>query len=158
MLESLESSQFSAWIRNALWGWPFALTIHAFGTALVVGFTIIIGLRMLGFSSMIPYAALKRLFPVVWAAIALQFVSGFVLWMAKPTQYVGDVAFVLKLLLIIAGIVLTSTLYRTITQEAGSWDAKGAASSRAVTLGTAAVLVWCVVLVAGRLTAHLGAL
>lgn len=158
MLESLESSQFSAWIRNALWGWPFALTIHAFGTALVVGFTIIIGLRMLGFASMIPYAVLKRLFPVVWGAIALQFVSGFVLWMAKPTQYVGDVAFVLKLLLIIAGIVLMSTLYGTITQEAGSWDAKGAASSRAVTLGTAAVLLWCVVLVAGRLTAHLGAL
>ena len=158
MLESLESSQFSAWIRNALWGWPFALTIHAFGTALVVGFTIIIGLRMLGFASMIPYAVLKRLFPVVWAAIALQFVSGFVLWMAKPTQYVGDVAFVLKLLLIVAGIVLMSTLYRTVTQEAGSWDAKGAASSRAVTLGTAAVLLWCLVLVAGRLTAHLGAL
>lgn len=158
MLESLESSQFSTWIRTALWGWPFALTLHAFGTALVVGFAVIIGLRMLGFASMIPYSVLKRLFTVMWAAIALQFVSGFVLWMSKPTQYVADSAFVLKMMLIIAGIILTVYLYRTITQEAGSWDAKGGSSPRAVTLGTAAVLLWCVVLVAGRLTAHLGAL
>ncbi len=158
MLESLESSQFSVWVRTAIWGWPFALTLHAFGTALVVGFTIIIGLRMLGLSPMIPYSLLKRLFPVVWAAVALQFVSGFVLWMSKPTQYVVDVAFVLKSLLIIAGIGLTLSLSRTITQEALSWDAKGAASSRAIRLGTAALVLWCVVLIAGRLTAHLGAL
>ncbi len=158
MLEWLESSQFSVWVRTAIWGWPFALTLHAFGTALLVGFTIIIGLRMLGLSPMIPYSLLKRLFPVVWAAVALQFVSGFVLWMSKPTQYVVDVAFVLKSLLIIAGLGLTLSLSRTITQEALSWDAKGAASSRAIRLGTAALVLWCVVLIAGRLTAHLGAL
>jgi hypothetical protein len=158
VLEWLESSQFSVWIRTDLWGWPFALTLHAFGTALVIGFILIIGLRLLGLFPMIPYTLLNRLFPVLWGAIALQFVSGFMLWMAKPTQYVVDVAFVLKFLLIIVGIVLTLYLYRTIKKEAASRDAKGAISSRAVTLGTAAVLVWCVVLVAGRLTAHLGAL
>lgn len=158
MLEWLESSQFSAWIRNDLWGWPFALTLHAFGTALVIGFMLIIGLRLLGLSAMIPYTLLNRLFPVVWGALALQFVSGFVLWMAKPTQYVGDIAFVLKFLLVIVGIVLTFYLYRTIKREAASWDAKGTAPSPAVTLGTAALLLWCVVLIAGRLTAHLGAI
>jgi len=158
VLEWLESSQFSTWIRTELWGWPFALTLHAFGTALVIGFMLIIGLRLLGLSAMIPYTLLNRLFPVVWGALALQFLSGFMLWMAKPTQYVGDIAFVLKLLLVIVGIVLTLYLYRTIKQEAASWDATGTASSRAITLGTAALLVWCVVLVAGRLTAHLGAI
>jgi len=154
----LESSQFSAWIRNDLWGWPFALTLHAFGTALVIGFILIIGLRLLGLFAMIPFTLLNRLFPFVWGALVLQFVSGFVLWMAKPTQYVVDVAFVLKFVLVIAGIVLTLYLYRTIKKEAASRDAKGAVSSRAVTLGTAALLVWCVVLVASRLTAHLGAI
>jgi hypothetical protein len=101
---------------------------------------------------------LNRLFPVVWAALVLQFVSGFMLWMAKPTQYVHDVAFVLKVLLVIVGIILTLYYYRTIKREAASWDATEAVSSRAVTLGTATLLVWCVVLIAGRLTAHLGAI
>jgi hypothetical protein len=158
VLEWLESSQFSAWIRNELWGWPLALTLHAFGTALVVGFILIIGLRLLGLFGMIPYALLNRLFPVVWAALVLQFVSGFMLWMAKPTQYVADGAFVLKFLLVVIGIVLTLYFYRTIKREAATWDTKGSASSRGVQLGATAVLVWSVVLIAGRLTAHLGSI
>lgn len=158
MLEWLERSQFSSWVRGELWGWPFALTFHALGTALVIGFILIIGLRLFGLFGMIPYTVLNRLFPVIWGAVVLQFVSGFVLWMAKPTQYFSDLAFVLKFLLVIVGIVLTLYFYRTIKQEAVSWDAKGAASARGVKLGTAALLVWCVVLVAGRLTAHLGSI
>ena len=158
MLEWLESTQFSAWIRGELWGWPLALTLHAFGTALVIGFILIIALRLLGLFKMIPYTLLDRLFPVVWAALVLQFVSGFMLWMAKPTQYVSDAAFVVKFSLVIVGAILTLSFYRTIQREAVSWEAKAAVSSRGVKLGTAALLAWCVVLVAGRLTAHLGSI
>ena len=158
MLEWLESSQFSTWIRTELWGWPLALTLHALGTAILVGFILIIGLRLLGLFTMIPYTLLNRLFPVLWGALALQFVSGLMLWMTKPTQYVVDVAFVLKSSLIVVGVLLTLNLYRLLKNEAGGWSAKEPASSRAVTMGTVAVLVWCVVLVAGRLTAHLGSI
>ena len=158
MLEWLESTQFSAWVRSELWGWPLALTVHAFGTALVIGFILIIGLRLLGLFELIPYTLLNRLFPVIWVALVLQFLSGFMLWMTKPTQYVADVAFLLKFLLVIVGMILTLSFYRTIKREAASWEAKGAVSSRGVKFGAAALLVWCVVLVAGRLTAHLGSI
>jgi hypothetical protein len=158
VLEWLENTQFSAWVRTELWGWPLALTLHALGTALVIGFILIIGLRLFGLFKLIPYTLLNRLFPVVWAALVLQFLSGFTLWMTKPTQYVEDVAFVLKFLFIIVGVILTLSFYRTIQREAASWEAKAAVSSRGVRLGAAALLVWCVVLVAGRLTAHLGAI
>jgi hypothetical protein len=158
VLEWLESSQFSTWIRTDLLGWPLALTLHALGTAILVGFILIIGLRLLGLFTMIPYTLLNRLFPVLWGALALQFVSGFMLWMTKPTQYVVDVAFVLKSSLIVVGVLLTLNLYRMLKKEAGGWPTKEPASSRAVTMGTMAVLVWCVVLVAGRLTAHLGSI
>jgi hypothetical protein len=154
----LESSQFSAWVRGELWGWPLALTIHAFGTALVLGFIFIVCLRLLGIFETIPYSSLKRLFPVIWAALALQFLSGFALWMTKPTQYVADTAFVLKFSLVIIGVVLTLYFYATISREAASWQAAGAVSWRGIKLVAATLLVWCVVLVAGRLTAHLGAL
>ena len=158
MLEWLESTQFSAWVRNELWGWPLALTLHAFGTALVIGFVLIIALRLLGFFRLIPYTLLDRLFPVIWVALVLQFLSGFALWMTKPTQYVVDVAFLLKFSLVIVGALLTLSLYRTVKREDASWETKGAVSSRGVKLVAAALLVWCVVLVASRLTAHLGAI
>jgi hypothetical protein len=158
MLQQLEGTELSSLIRDELWGWPLALTLHAFGTAIVIGFMIIISLRFFGFFASIPYGGLRRLFPVIWAAIALQIVSGFALWMAKPTQYAADVAFLLKVALIALGIVLTLYFQRTIGREADTWEASGAAPSRATRFVAAALLVWCAVLITGRLTAHLGSL
>jgi hypothetical protein len=158
VLEWLENTQLSAWIRSEIWGWPLALTVHAFGTALVVGLILIIGLRLLGLFELIPYSSLNRLFPVIWAALAVQFLSGFVLWMTKATRYVVDGAFVLKFLLIIVGIVLTYYFYGTMKREAASWDANGAVSSRAVKFVAAILLLWCTVVIAGRLTGYLGAI
>ena len=158
MLEWLENTQFSAAVRNELWGWPLALTAHALGTALVVGFIAIIGLRLLGFFELIPYRSLNRMFPVIWAALGLQLISGFTLWMRKPTQYVADVAFILKFSLFVVGVILTLYFYRIINREAASWDAKGRVSSSAVKFVAATVFVWCGVVVAGRLTAYLGSI
>lgn len=158
MLEWLENTQFAAFIRDGVWGWPLALTVHVLATALVVGFVLIIGLRLLGFFDKIPFTSLNRLFPVIWTALVAEFLSGFTLWMAKPTRYVADGAFVLKFSLVIIGIILTSYFYQTSTREAVSWEATGAVSSRGVTFVTAALLVWCGVLVAGRLTGYLGSI
>jgi len=135
-----------------------ALTLHALGTALVMGFIFIICLRLLGLFETIPYASLNRLFPVIWAALVVQFLSGFALWMTKPTRYVADTAFLLKLLFVIIGIILTTYLYGSIKREATSWDAAGAVSSGGIKFVAPSLLAWCVVLVAGRLTAYLGSL
>ncbi len=158
MLEALENSELSVWIRTDLWGWPLALTLHALGTATVVGLIIIIGLRLLGLFELIPYTSLKRLFPVIWVALAVQLVSGFLLWMTKPTRYVVDGAFLLKVALIIAGIVLTYSFSNTLDRESSSWDAKGTVSSRTVQFVAAILLIWCTVVIAGRLTGYLGAI
>jgi len=157
VLEWLEATQFSAWERGeSLWGWPFSLTVHALGTALAIGFIFIINLRLLGLFEMIPYTSLKRLFPVVWGAFALQLISGFALWMTKPTRYVADTAFLLKFLFLIIGVALTLYLYGTMKREAASWESAGAVSSRGFKFVASSLLVWCVVLVMGRLTAYLG--
>ena len=158
MLEWLENTPFAAWVREDVWGWPVALTVHAFGTALVVGFILILALRLFGFFKMIPYSSLVRFFPVIWAALALQIVSGFTLWLSKPTRYMADGAFMLKFSLIVAGMVLTLQFYRTVNHEAASWEAQGVVSSRGVRFVAAALLVWGSVLVAGRLTGYLGSI
>jgi hypothetical protein len=159
VLTWLENTQYAAFIRgDSLWGLPLALTIHAFGTALVVGFTFIISLRLLGWFETIPYTSLNRLFPVLWAAIVLQFLSGIPLWMTKPTRYVDDVAFMLKFVFVIIGIVLAVYSYGMIKREAASWEAKGVVSSREAQFAAASLLVWSIVLIAGRLTAYLGSI
>lgn len=158
MLELLEGSAFSAMIREQLWGWPLFLTIHAFGTALVVGLMLIMGLRVMGLFQLIPFSVMKRMVPVVWGALGVQFISGFVLWAAKPTRYIVDGAFLLKLALIIAGIVLTRQFQAMIEQEATIWDNKGVVSPQVTRFAAASLIVWCGVVIAGRLTGFLGSI
>ena len=158
MLESLGSSQISALIRSELWGWPLALTLHALGTALVVGFIVIISLRLLGLFELIPIRSLSRLFPIVWGALALQVITGLVLWVTKPAQYVADGAFLLKILLIVVGAVLTANLSKMVAREGASWETNGGVPARGLRFVATTLIVWCVVLVAGRLTGYLGSI
>jgi hypothetical protein len=158
VLAWLESSQYAVWVRGELWGWPLVLTVHAFGTALVIGLIFIICLRLLGLFETIPYGSLNRLFPVLWVALLVQFLSGFTLWMTKPARYIADGAFMLKFLLVIVGSILTVSFYRTIKREAAAWQAAGTVSSRGIKFVAASLLLWCSVVVAGRLTAYLGSI
>jgi hypothetical protein len=159
VLEWLDNSAFSQWVvGESLLGWPLALTVHALGTAIVIGFIFIIDLRLLGFFQTIPYASLSRLFPVVWFAVVFQALSGFTLWMTKPSRYVADGAFVAKFSFVIIGLVVIGFFQNTIKREAASWEAAGTVSSRGLKFVGASFLLWAAVLVAGRLTAYLGAL
>jgi hypothetical protein len=157
VLEYLNNTEYAEWVRESL-GWPIALTIHAFGTATVVGLIFIIGLRLLGLFRTIPYTALNSLFPVIWIAIAFQFASGFTLWMSKPAQYVSAGMFIAKFSLVIVGVIVTIFFQRTLKAEAPTWEKTGKVSSRGVKYVAAATLVWMAVNIAGRLTAYLTSL
>src|SRR6185436_15877964 len=101
------------WV-NQSWGWPFALTVHAFGTATVIGLMAIIGLRLLGLFQTIPYTSLNRLVPLIWIAVVVQVVSGFTLWVTKPAQYLADGMFEVKFSLVIISIVVMVYFHKTL--------------------------------------------
>ena len=158
MLAWLENSPFSVWEKGgSLGGWPTVLTIHVLGTALVIGLIVIVHLRLLGLFDGIAYSSLRRLFPALWAGFAVQFFSGLALWTTKATQYTVDVAFLVKLVLVVAGFVLTLILYSAVKREAVSWAADTAAPRRFEVV-LPSLLIWCAVLIFARLTAFLGAL
>jgi len=153
----LADTEYSAWVRES-WGWPFALTFHAFGNAVVVGLTFIIGLRLVGLFRTIPYTSLNALIPYIWAGFACQVLSGLTLWSSKPDRYLSDAMFDVKFSFVILGAVLTWYFQGVLRQEAAAWQAAGAVSSRGVQLVAATALVWASVLTTGRLTAYLGTL
>src|SRR5581483_7851756 len=121
VLEALANSAYADWV-NASWGWPLALTIHAFGTAIVVGFMAIIGLRLLGLFPTIPYASLNKLIPLIWIAVVFQALSGFTLWVTKPAQYLADGMFEVKFTLVVVSIVVMAYFAGTLKREAPAWD------------------------------------
>jgi hypothetical protein len=157
VLDWLAHTQYAEWV-NQSWGWPFALTIHAFGTATVVGLMFIIGLRLLGLFQTIPYSALNKLIPLIWIAVACQILSGITLWMTKPAQYLADGMFEVKITFLLIAIVVMWHFHKTIRQEAAGWEAKATVSARGLKLVTASCLLWAAVTIGGRLTAYLGSL
>ena len=157
MLEWLQTTEYSQWVRES-WGWAFALTVHAFGNAIVVGLVLIMAARLFGLFRTIPYTALPKLFPFIWAAIAFQVASGFTLWMSKPGRYVKDPVFDIKFSLVVIGVILLVYFQRTIARQSPEWQSAGRVTSNGLRLAGAAALCWAFVIVMGRLTAYLGSL
>lgn len=157
MLDLLQNTAYATWVRES-WGWPFALTLHAFGNAMVVGLMIIICLRVLGLFRTIPYTSLNKLIPYIWAGIAIQVYSGFTLWSSKPTKYLSDGMFQWKFALVVIGVIITYYFHGTLKRETLAWREAGRVSSNGTKIVALTTLVWCSVLVAGRLTAYLGQL
>jgi hypothetical protein len=157
VLEWLQATQYSEWVSGS-WGWPWALTLHAFGNAIVVGLMFIVGLRLFGFFRTIPYTSLEKLFPYVWFGVVCQFYSGLTLWMSKPPAYVRDWAFDTKFTLVVVGIIVTVLFLKTLRREAAEWQATGAVSTQGRRLVAVACLTWGFVIIMGRLTAYLGGL
>jgi hypothetical protein len=153
----LENTDYSEWVR-ASWGWPVALTFHAFGNALVVGLFFIIAMRLLGLFRTIPYTSLYRLVPFIWLGFTCQVLSGFTLWASKPDRYLADAMFDTKFSFVILGAVLTVYFQSVLKREAAGWQAAGAVSSRGIQLVCLTSVAWAAVLTTGRLTAYLSTL
>ncbi len=155
MLEWLEFTPLALWVKES-WGWPLALTLHAFGSAVIVGFAFIMSLRLFGMFQTIPLTSLMSLLPYIWACVVLQVCSGFLLWLTKPGRYIAAGVFDFKLGLVVTGIVATMYFQKTLRQEAGLWTSSGTVSARGIKFVALTALVWAAVLIAGRLTAYLG--
>ena len=157
MLEWLATTEYAQWV-NESWGWPFALTIHAFGVAIIVGFMAFIALRLLGFFRTIPCESLLSLIPWIWICYVLQAFSGFTLWMTKPDRYLRDGMFEVKFTLVIVAGIVAAIFHVALKREAHDWDTTGKVSPRGRKLAVASFLLWAGVLIGGRLTAYLGQL
>ena len=155
--EWLAQTPYVQWVQES-WGWPVALTLHAFGTATIVGLMAIITLRMLGLFRTIPYSTVQSLIPFIWVALVVQVASGLTLWMTKPAQYLGDGMFEVKMMFLLASIIVTVLFQRIVRGEVSNWDAGRKATPRGARFAVATGLLWAAVLIGGRLTAYLGSL
>jgi hypothetical protein len=153
ILSSLEGSSFSMWLlgSNSIWAYPTVLTLHTFGMMVLVGASAMLDLRLLGFGRGIPLDSLKTLFRVMWAAFYLNAVTGTMLFAADATKRGTSVIFLVKLLLVVAGVVTIVLIKREVY---GKNPAPVTVSSTAKRLAIASLLVWSAAISTGRLLAY----
>lgn len=153
LLASIEGSALATWTREStsIWAYPTILTLHTFGLAIVVGVNAVIDARLLGMGTRLPVAALRALFPIMWWAFALNFVTGILLFMSDATTKSGQRVFYVKLAMIGLAFLVTRSIWTALRRE--SIDHSGLTTLR--TRAIFSLVLWTAAIVSGRLLAYL---
>lgn len=100
MLDYLSQTALILWVAESDWGYPIVLTLHSIGMALVVGILFMFDLRILGLGKRIPLVAFDTFFPIAWVGFAINLVSGTMLFLANPSIFLSNTAFITKIALL----------------------------------------------------------
>jgi hypothetical protein len=158
-LGALENSGLGQAMRQWLWLYPSVEIVHIVGIALLFGSIAVLDLRLLGLSRNIPVKSLGRhVLPWTIASFVLIVPSGLLMFTAHATEFIDSGVFVIKMLLIMAG-VLNAALFHTITyRTADVWDAEEMRRlppppSARLAAGLS-LAIWISVIACGRLLAY----
>lgn len=155
--EWISSTSLSTSIQKSLWSFPIIESIHVLAIALLVGSIALLDLRLLGVLmrhepvSRVAHAVLRW----TWAGFAIMFVSGLLLSIAEAKQNYGNLAFRIKLVLLLLVGVNPLIFHLTIFRSVNSWDLAPVAPRRARAAAWTSLLLWAGIIIAGRMIAYL---
>jgi hypothetical protein len=146
--------QLGAFVLALPYGWPSLETLHFIGLSLLIGVILLIDLRMLGVMKDVAFPALHRLLPWAILGFGTNLVTGVLFFVASPEQYVGNVAFVWKMILVmLAG---ANALYFTLFEEPWMLKPGDDAPFTAKAVAVSAIALWLGVLYFGSMLPFLG--
>ena len=89
----LENTGIAQWVTgsNSILAYPTVLFVHTLGLSAVIGLSVFINLRVLGFARGLTLTVLKPFITLVWIAFGLAAVSGTLLLMSTASLVVRGV-------------------------------------------------------------------
>lgn len=155
MFQWIEDSAIAEYIRVSAFGYPAMITLHSLGLAIMVGLSVVLSLRVLGFFQAIPYPSLYKLLKVAWVGFIVNFISGGLLFAAQATTYMTDGTFLTKMSLVIIGAILVGILQGMVKKGVTEWTPGQPAPTAAKVVAALAIVAWTGGMVTGRLIAYL---
>src|ERR1700694_2685113 len=153
----LEQTSIGTAVRESLWLFPVIETVHIFGIILLVGSTSILDLRLMG----LPFREerlsklAKRFLPWACVGFVVQVVTGVLMFSSEATKMYGNLAFQIKMLLIITAGINAFVFDRLAYQSVGKWDNDPLAPLSARIAGLLSILLWFGIVAAGRWIAYM---
>jgi predicted ferric reductase len=127
------------------------LTLHTMGMGVLVGASWVLDLRLLGISRNIPLSAFRWVFRAVAISLAVNLVTGVLLFMGRATTWGTAIPFLIKILLVIAS---AATLLPLRSYVLRSDPEQLEVSGNARLLAIASIFAWAAAITAGRLLAY----
>ena len=153
MLEWLDSLSLAVWLRESpsVWGSATVLTLHTMGMAVLVGASFVLDLRLLGITRNIPLSAFRWVFTAVAVGLAVNLVTGVLLFIKNAATWGTSIPFLIKMSFVIASVATVIPIRRYVLSDAGPGDVSGNVRLLAVV----SIVVWSAAVTAGRLLAYL---
>ncbi|MBM3778058.1 MAG: hypothetical protein FJW23_07435 [Acidimicrobiia bacterium] len=150
----LEATSLATWINASpsVFAFPAILLTHTVGLTLLVGTTVVIDLRLLGFAAGAPIASMREFFGLFWAGLVLNVSSGLLLVIARAGSVVVNPAFWVKLAAIALALGTFFGIRRIVFRDPPPAGAPAPASARG--LAIASMALWLVAITAGRMMAY----
>ena len=136
---------------GSIWGYPTILVLHTIGFALVVGSALVVNARLLGLGRLAPLSAFGLLFPIMWAGLTVNAISGFILFAIAATVKATQAIFWIKLSLVAMALAVTVPIVRIV--KAG--EEHGAVPVRGRVFAVVSLVTWTGAIAAGRLMAYI---
>ena len=152
----LEGSALGVWTRESpsIWAYPTVLTLHTVGLGVLVGANAVIDFRLLGLAPRLPMPSLDPLYRFMWAGLAVNAVTGVMLFASDATAKSRQPVFYIKLTLIALALVITAAIRRTVARAPALRDAD-VRQEPGRRLAALSLLLWAGAIAAGRLMAYL---
>jgi len=153
LLVWLESLPLSVWVHESpsIWAQPTVMTLHTMGMGVLVGASWVLDLRLLGISPNVPLSAFRWVFRAVAVSLAVNVVTGVLLFMARASLWGTAFPFLLKILLVIASAATLLPIRNYVLQ---SDPEQRQVDSRAKRLALISIATWAAAITAGRLLAY----
>ena len=151
VLTWLELTPVGELMQTSDWAFPAAEVVHVLAVVIVYGFIAIVDLRLLGLagtSRRYTRLALETLH-FVWIAFVAAVVTGFLMFITQPTQYVANPWFVTKMVFIALAGVNMLIMELIVARQAHTWHEKGFPFTARLA-GGLSLGFWTVVVVCGR--------
>ena len=143
----LQDNSFIALINGTAWTAAALEIVHYFSIFILVGSMVIVDLRVLGLVGRQQDATqlADRLFPWIWASLALNFLSGFFMFAGSAIAYYRNDIFYDKV-----GVVLLAIIANIVVQQkVRKWDQLPAMPASAKLIAVVSIGLWIGAIIAG---------
>src|ERR1700733_8136426 len=152
----LAATALSMQIQTVEWIIPTVQTIHILSISIVMSAAAMVDLRVLGVLSRgQPLAAVAyRFVPWIWWTLVVLLLSGSILIIGEPGRSLRNPAFILKMSMLAAVLVLTLFFQRGLRLDTLFWEKSPGRRAGGRLLAVVSLALWVGIVFAGRWIAY----
>jgi len=123
---------------------------------MLIGALLVIDLRLLGVNRLLPAVSVHDLLPLAYIGFGLNLATGILFYVGDPHRYTPNIAFQLKMLLIVIAGLNALYYQMKIHPHMDSLDNSAIIPTNVKVVGATSLVLWLGVLSYGRLIPYIG--